>query len=170
MQLEGETHSRVSLMTFSLASLRFSCSQRYAWFPDIYFVQNFYVVERFFFHYQLIVFNIFNHTDSFFFLFSFFFLSIWEALNLCGLCFFLLLSDSSWSNYSIHIVSLRIWTAFAAYLFCWMVLLNIVIAVVRGLRPANGILLLHWTLQHSRMQWSRFIWIMLVIWYVYALL
>lgn len=37
-------------------------------------------------------------------------------------------------------------------------------AVVRGLRPANGILQLHWTLQHLRMQWSRFILIMLVIW------
>lgn len=39
-----------------------------------------------------------------------------------------------------------------------------IVAVVRGLRPANGILLLLWTLQHLRMQWSRFIWIMLVIW------
>lgn len=36
--------------------------------------------------------------------------------------------------------------------------------VARGLRPANGILQRPWTLQHSRMQWSRFIWIMLVIW------
>lgn len=42
--------------------------------------------------------------------------------------------------------------------------------MVRGLRPANGILQRHWTLQHSRMQWSRFIWIMLVIWYFYDLL
>lgn len=45
--------------------------------------------------------------------------------------------------------------------FCDILLLH---AVVRGLGPANGILLLHWTLQHLRMQWSRFILIMLVIW------
>lgn len=37
-------------------------------------------------------------------------------------------------------------------------------SVARGLRPANGILQRRWTLQLSRMQWSRFIWIMLVIW------
>ncbi|MBA0853413.1 hypothetical protein Goshw_017178, partial [Gossypium schwendimanii] len=39
-------------------------------------------------------------------------------------------------------------------------------AVVRGLRPANGILLRLWTLQHLLMQLSRSIWIMLVIWLV----
>jgi len=37
-------------------------------------------------------------------------------------------------------------------------------AEVRGLRPANGILLLLWTLQPFLMQWSRFTMIMLVIW------
>jgi hypothetical protein len=38
--------------------------------------------------------------------------------------------------------------------------------VARGLRPANGTLRRLWTLQHLRMQWSRFTWIMLVIWYI----
>ena len=38
------------------------------------------------------------------------------------------------------------------------------LSVARGLRPANGISLHHWTLQHLLMQWSRYTWIMLVIW------
>lgn len=57
------------------------------------------------------------------------------------------------------------WCSFMLFLICAYVSF-IYCAAVRGLRPANGILLHLWTLQHLLMQWSRSIWRMLVIWYL----
>lgn len=97
--------------------------------------------------------------------------------NLCVTVLFALklCSCSNFSAWCYCLVVQECYIAFTCLIFlkCILVIIDLSylpspllfdLAVARGLRPANGILRYRWTLRLFLMQWSRSIWIMLVIW------